>query len=205
MGNMKLLGLSMVACLGLSLTAQAEDFSPKFYMGLGLGKTSTDTGVKAATGTAKLDEDDAGYKLYGGVQLNKYLSIEGFYADLGDATLSGNNGDTFAYKGTTYTFTASGKIGISATSIGIAPVVGYDVNDWFRPFAKVGLHRWKMDANVATNAGSASLAASGTDFMAGLGADFAVTDNISIRAEAERFSMDISDVDLLSVGVSYRF
>jgi OOP family OmpA-OmpF porin len=128
------------------------------------------------------------------------------YADFGEASLSGNNGDTFALNGTTYTFTANDvNIAVGATSLGAAATVGHDFTNKLRAFAKLGLHAWELDASVTSSAGSASLTNSGTDLFYGIGAKYALTDRVSIRAEFERFNIDSDEIDFVSAGVSYRF
>ena len=188
--------------------ANAEDFisNPKFYVGVGVGKSSVDTGVTATTGTARLDEDDTGYKIFGGVQVNNIVGVEAFYVDFGEVSLTGNNGDTFAHQGTTYTFTANNvKVTAAAKTFGIAPTLGYDVTEQFRPYVKAGFHRWDADASVTASSGSAALSDSGTDLMYGLGAVYMITDNVGIGAEYERFKFDSEDVDFLSANLRYKF
>ena len=197
--------------LAMATQAHAEEMSgfidnPTFYVGGSAGRASTDTGVTDTTGTASLDEDDTAFKIFGGVNLNKYLAIEGFYADFGEASLSGNNGDTFTARGTTYTFTANDvNLKLQGKAFGIAPVVGYDVTEYFRPFAKVGIQRWDLDGSVNTSVGNFDYSETGTDVYYGVGALISVAEGFGIRAEAERFKFDSEDVDLISVGLQYQF
>ncbi len=191
-----------VMLFGVVSAAQAAEF----YIGLGAGKTTLETGIANTTGTAKLDEDDTGKKIFAGVHLNKFISIEAFYADLGEASLSGNNGDTFQFNGSTFAFTANNvKITSKGKGFGIAPMVGYNITENFRPFAKIGVHRWDIDTTATTSAGSASISNSGTDLMFGLGLAYSFTKNIGIRAEYERFKFDGDDADLISASIQYTF
>jgi OOP family OmpA-OmpF porin len=176
-----------------------------FYVGGSVGRSTVETGVSATTGTASLDEDDTGFKFFGGVNLNKYFSVEGFYTNLGEASLTGNNGDTFQFRGSTFAFTASANITVEGKAYGITPVLGYDVTERFRPFVKLGIQRWELDATVTSSSGSAALSDDGTDLVYGIGFLFGVTDNIAIRMEAERFKFDDANVDLLSIGAQVRF
>jgi len=63
-----------------SVSAEGDKFSlnPKFYMGVGAGFMTHDTGVSGTTGTAKLDEEDTAFKGYAGVKLNKFIGLEAF-------------------------------------------------------------------------------------------------------------------------------
>ncbi len=58
-----------------------------WYLGAGLGITQLDPDTNN-TGYRVSDDQDAGFKLFAGFDYNKYLTAEGFYADLGSAKLS---------------------------------------------------------------------------------------------------------------------
>jgi OOP family OmpA-OmpF porin len=197
----------LVAFSSTNVASAAEEFkfvdNPTFFIGASAGQSSVDTGISNTTGSAILDEKDTGFKLFGGANLNKYLGIEGFYADLGETSLSGNNGDTFTANGTVFAFTASGSVSIEGTAYGFAPVFGVDITDNIRPFVKVGIQRW--DQSVSVNGTNANLSESGTDPYFGIGILVSITDNIGIRAEAERFKFDDDNVDLISAGLQYTF
>lgn len=179
---------------------------PKFYLGGGGGLSTLDTGVSSLTGTAKLDEDDIGYKGLIGVQFHKYFAAEGFYADFGKAELTGNNGDTFAFRGTTYQFTANNvTISLAGKSFGFAGVGILPVHEMVAPFVKVGVHFWDAEGSVASSAGNASLTDDGTDIYFGGGVQFNIHENVAFRAEYERFKFDDEDVDYISGSLIFKF
>ncbi|WP_135080942.1 outer membrane beta-barrel protein [Terasakiella sp. SH-1] len=191
---------------GQALADDHKTMGPRFYVGGAVGKASIDTGVSGLTGSAKLDEDDTGFKLYGGADLNQLFGIEAHYANFGEAVLTGSNGDNFNYKGATYAIIADGvKISASAKSLGAAVTAGVNVTKWLRPMAKLGLHRWDLDANVTSSAGSASLNDSGTDAFFGLGLEANIYQDLTVRVEAERFKFEDEDVDFVSLGLKYKF
>ena len=66
--------------------------------------------------------------------------------------LSGNNGDTFVFEGTTFQFTATADITIEAESYGWGAVVFVPTGIQFSPFFKVGVQRWEAEA-TATSSG----------------------------------------------------
>jgi outer membrane autotransporter protein len=108
--------------------------------------------------------------------------------------------------GTTYTFTANNvTVETVGTSYGIVPVFGYDVTESFRPFAKVGVHRWDFDATLTSSAGNATFSDSGTDVMFGAGFTYKFYKNMALRAEFERYTFGDNDVDLISVSAQYTF
>lgn len=201
-------GVAML--FSITQATAAEDFkfidNPTFYIGVSGGLSTVDTGVTAVTGTASLDEDDFGAKIFVGVNINEFISVEAFYANLGEATLTANNGDTITFGGTTFAVGANNvKIAVDGVAYGIMPVFGYNVTEQFRPFAKVGIQRWDAEVTASSSAGNIVASDDGTDIMFGVGFMFAVSDSIGFRAEFERIKFDDSDADFISAGVQFTF
>ena len=180
--------------------------SAEVYVGGGAGLSKIDTGVSATTGTASLDEEDIGYKGIVGYKFIKYLALEAQYVDFGEASLTGNNGDTFQLDGSVFQFTANNvNLKLSGKSIGASIVGIIPINETFAVFGKLGFHRWDVDASATSDAGNASISADGTDPTVGLGISVNFNDTIGIRGELERFRMDDEDVDLLSASLIFSF
>ncbi|MDV7339959.1 outer membrane beta-barrel protein [Terasakiella sp. A23] len=173
-----------------------------FYLGASFGQSTLNTGI--SEGTSTLDEDDSAFKLYGGLQLNQYLGTELHYANLGEATLSGNNGSTFSLDGTNYAFNQSADIAIGAQSFGVSGLLGTKIGA-VRPFIKGGLHRWSADAKYSSATSSADAESSGFDALFGAGAELTILGGLNARAEYERYIVGNMDVDVLSAGLNYRF
>ena len=172
-----------------------------YYFGGSFGWTDIDTGVSAVTGTAKLDEEDTGYKFFAGLELNKIFSAEVHYANIGEATLTGNNGDTFVLDGAPFTFTANGTtMEAEGTSFGISALARLPIDGKIKPFVKLGVHFWDIDAKLSSPVGTASFNDDGTDIFYGVGVEVEAADRLSARAEFERFD----DVDFLSIGLVFR-
>jgi OOP family OmpA-OmpF porin len=203
------LGLTLVVASTDTVAQENKDGlqeTHKFYLGGGIGYSSIDTGVSGTTGTAVLDEDDTGFKALLGYQLHENLAVEGFYANLGEASLTGNNGDNFVFGGTAYQFTASGSLTIKASTIGVGVVGMVPVNEMLSPIVKLGLHSWEADATVVSSTvGSATASDSGTDLFYGIGAQFNFNEKIASRAMFERFNLDDVSVDLFSVSLIFKF
>ncbi len=192
-----------VVVLGMSSgTLSAEEPFRPFYVGASIGKSTVDTGISA--GTSNLEEEDTAYKIFGGTQLNKFIGAEIHYADLGKATLSGNNGDTFSVDGTNYVFNQTGKINFAAKSFGAAATAGYKFGA-VRPFAKLGFHRWSLDADYNSATASASASNTGFDTLYGIGAELTILKGLNVRAELERYKVNNFDVDFMSAGINIRF
>jgi hypothetical protein len=210
--NKKLVGFVFLVVAGLYIqtspvSADGDNFSlnPKLYLGVGAGFMTHDTGISGTTGTANLDEEDTAFKGYAGVKLNKIIGLEAFYANLGEVSLSGNNGDTFVSEGTTFQFIRTGEITIEAESYGLGAVVFIPTGIQFYPFFKVGVHAWEAEATETSSAGNASLTEDGTDVFFGAGFEWKLADKIGLRAEFERFDFDGEKVDFFSGGLTIFF
>lgn len=194
--------------------AQDQEGDTKWYFGAGGGTTSVDTGVTNLTGAASLDDTSTGWKIFAGYQINKYLGVEAGYADLGEASLTGNNGDTFVIDGTTLAFTADGaKVTAEAKTILVEALVmlplgdmtGNNILGYFTPFVKLGVGFWTLDYSAsASNVSQVTTDDDGTGVVFGGGLNINIIRNLAVRVEYERFSME-EDVDLFSGSVIFRF
>lgn len=181
-----------------ALSAQAADF----YVGgsAGSSKYKTD-GDQVQDGSLTLrltDKSDTGLKIFGGAEITSNFAVEAGYVDLGKLKFSGNAA------GSPFTGDIRGT-GLFIDAVGQLPVA----ND-FTLFGKLGVFSGKAKVSVnVSGVGSGSDSDSGTDVTFGLGAGYAITKNLSVRGEWERFRFkvygDKSDADLVSVGLSYKF
>lgn len=177
--------------------ANAEN---NFYIGLDYGFSSMDSDVSSVSG-ADLDEDDSGFKLYGGFSVNENIAIEVHYADFGEGSLSGNTGDQFVIDGDAYQFiTDNAKIGIEPTSFGLSGIYKVPTTYKAYPYARLGVHRWDIEGKVSSNVGGAAFDYDGTDVLLGIGVQAAINEQIQIRGEYELFKAD-NNLDYISLGV----
>lgn len=167
-------GLALL--LGAPMTAMAQaggGYFTNYYAGASAGWTSADD----VTG----DDDDRGWKLYGGASISEMLGAEVFYADLGE-------------------YGAAGAL-TDVSGFGVDVLAGLPITQQGSVFAKVGT----MYANAERGASDES----SFDLKYGLGARFNVTQNVAVRAEWEQYAIDNdvleSDVSLISLGVALRF
>ncbi|TXT38463.1 MAG: OmpA-OmpF porin OOP family [Comamonadaceae bacterium] len=146
---------------------------------------------------------DLGFKLYGGYQFNKNFAVEGGYFDLGQFGFNTS---------TTPLGTLSGNIrlkGVNLDAVGILPIT-----DKFSAFGRLGVTRTQAnDAFVGTGAVNVlnpNPSSRNTNLKVGLGLQYALTPALMLRGEIERYRIDDAvgnkgDVDLVSVGLVYRF
>ena len=156
-----------------------------------------------ATSSISDRDRNNGFKLYGGYQLNKNFAIEGGYFDLGK----------FGYTATTVpagTLTGDIKVkGLNLDLVGIVPLT-----EKFSVFGRAGLNYAEAkDTFAGTGAvrvTNPNPSKKGTSYKVGLGVQYAITEALAVRGEAERYRVDDAignkgHIDLLSVGLIYRF
>ncbi|MBL6592437.1 MAG: porin family protein [Flavobacteriaceae bacterium] len=191
--------LSILSILALTtFGAKAESF----YVGIDYLHNSIDTGVTNIS--SNLDEDDTGFSLYAGGEVNQNLDIEVSYNDFGEASLSGVSGNQFSIDGTTYQFNATATLTSSATSYGIAAKPKLNVNDNVQLYGKIGLHRWDSEFAVSSTTATASLNDSGTDIFYGAGIAVGFN-NLTGRVGYSIYDLDGEDVTSINAGLSYKF
>ncbi|MBT9539314.1 outer membrane beta-barrel protein [Thiobacillus sp.] len=192
------LAAAMAAALALSTPVSAGffDLTLSPYIGAGAGKATSD--ISCPTGVS-CDDSDTGWKIFGGLEVNEYISMEVGYIDLGEVTYSGTQSGTREVNGM------------------IMDLVGtYAINPSFVLSARGGMNFLNAEVNgtiantPTNNTGDTDLA-----WSFGLGAQYNLTPAVGLRLDWERFfevGSSISnggtgeaDIDLLSAGVVYKF
>jgi len=181
MKKYKLRSCLFVALMSFMHQSVAEDF----YIGAGFGFIKTDTGFSNPTGTAHIDEDDSGIKLFAGLQLNKNIAVQFHYADLGVASIIGDSGDRFDLDGDTFEFFSEGsKLSSDIESIGVSLLVGMDAAANINPYIKFGLQRWEADVTVVSPPFiNETISDDDTEAFLGIGIDFKFEESIKLKLE----------------------
>ena len=176
------------AGLALSSLAVAQMQDRGWYVGGSLGKTED----KESCPTTSCDLKDSGWKIFGGMRLNRNFAVEGAYTDFGSfkatGTLSGVPVNV-TVKGTSW----------SASGVGLLPLA----EDRFTLFGKAGLSYTTVKSNGTAGSFSSAGTEHETELLWGLGAMYNFTRSLGVRAEWERLQK--SDVNMMSLGVQYRF
>ncbi|MDA8127827.1 MAG: outer membrane protein transport protein [Betaproteobacteria bacterium] len=182
-----------------------------WYAGLGVGQShyrdvasSIDSEAAAAGGSASTSVSplSEGWKVYGGYQFNKYLAMEGGYTNLNDA-----------HANTTITAPSAGSLrtNVATDAWSLALVGTLPITEKFSLMGKAGAAY--VLPEVTTHAtgsasGATAAAAIGHDSyrpVYGVGASYALLDNLNLRAEYERFDLKHVNIDLLTAGVAMKF
>ena len=168
-----------------------------WYAGLGFGQSQyrdvasyIDSTVQPVTATTSASTRSEGWRVYGGYQFNKYLAAEGGYTNLNDMS---------ARTGTLRTNTKSDAWTLAAVGT-------YPLTDKFSVHAKLGaayvlsLTKAKDGAALTRRIGD-----DGYDPYYGVGVGYALLDNVSLRADWERFDRKDLNIDLLTAGMVVKF
>ena len=204
--NLKRIFSPLVISLLLITTSLSANTTNKWYFGTGVyGESKINSGV--TSGTASLQKVEKGWKLYTGYKINRYFSLEAFYLDFGEATVNGNIGDSFSFKGQKYSFIENNsKLIAQGKTYGVSSVATYPFHKYFEPFAKLGIQKYDIQVNIKSTLLNISASDSGTDLMYGIGFDSNISDNFAFRIELEKHKLDINgDIDFTSISLIYKF
>ena len=204
------LGLAALAVIA-SQFAVADDLG--WYGGANVGRSAATiddaritsgllTGGLATTSIEDRDRS-TGFKVFGGYQFNRNFALEGGYFDLGKFGFTAN---------TVPAGMLTGNIrlrGFNLDAVGILPVT-----EKLSLLGRVGVTnaqaRDSFSGTGAVNVLNANPSKRDTNYKFGVGVQYAFNDALAMRVEAERYRVNDAvgnrgDVDLVSVGLVYRF
>ncbi|MGD8789780.1 MAG: porin family protein [Burkholderiales bacterium] len=185
-----LLCAAMFAMLLGVRPAPAADFGA--FVGGSIGTTRYDICDQVfELGATYCDDQDTGFKIFGGYKFNRYLAVEGGYVDFGRM---------YAYTSAPDVTTSVFGNAIYASGMLTIPFAGRAAL-----FGKAGGSFWEGEITGTSPTVSLWGTDSGTGLMYGFGAAFDLSDNYSLRGEWERYDVDDNDVDMLSVGIVLMF
>ena len=204
----KIASFLLLATVANPLMAESTtDYSSGWYVGGNIGMSTANIDeekiTQNLTNPSYTDDENAlGYKLFGGYQFNKYFALEGGYFNLGK----------FDYALSTGSGTAEGNIKIMG--INLDAVATLPITEKFSAFGRVGA-TYAQAKDSFSSTGTISFAdtdpkENDLNYKFGAGLQYAITDAIGIRLEAERYRINdavgnMGDIDLFSIGLTYRF
>ena len=181
----KLLCPLAVALAFAATAASAQQPEPRgWYVGGSVGQMEAkgDCG-----GFDTCDRKDTAWKLFGGYRINRHFAAEAFYGDWGKIKVARG------------AVSATGEL----QSYGIAGLGILPVGQAFELFGKLGLAHTKQKATATGGGVTLTDRDSGSEAVFGLGAGYNFTPRLGVRAEWER--LNDSEVDVISLGLQYRF
>lgn len=164
-----------------------DSYQKGFYAGLGLGESRLNTEQFYTQSDVEIDKvtlnqsSVLNYKAFIGYKFNKNFALEGGYFNLGkyEYHQSGNFGDvngTFKYKGGNLDLIGNAPITNNVSFLGI-----------------LGTHRGHISNTTTSNIGNLSnmpnpfSGSNGLSYKYGIGLQYKITDNVSIRTTLEKY------------------
>lgn len=185
MNNFKRNSILIVTLMlgGIPLGASAENSygeNSGMYLGGGIGYGRMN-GEDYTDTSGDLTKNRVSWKALVGMTVNRVVSIEGQYIDFGAANRSSDR--------------------IQATGWTAGAVLDIPLDGSITPYGKIGALFWETDNRF----NNISRDEDGTDLSLGLGVRFMLSPHLALRTEYERFEMDQTDIDNLSINLQFNF
>ncbi len=160
------------------------------YVGFNFGQSKAKDFCEGAT---TCDDKDTALSIFAGYQINKNLGVEFGYTDLGEASASG---PVFGIP-----VTATGEVsGFEFSAVGTIPL-----NQQFSLYGKLGFFMWDADLKGTVGGIPVSVSDDGTDLTFAFGARYSFTKNVSAQLQWQRYEIDDGDIDVIGLGLLFRF
>ena len=155
--------------------AHAErDYLQGLYIGVGLGYTEMEPDIDG-TGFSESDKNDIGWKLFAGLDLTERFSLEGYYADLGEANFSPTG--SIAYKD----YGVSGLYYFYKES---------EYREGLSAFAHIGTGQMSNESTIPYQR------IHDRHLMLGAGFEYVLDQSLALRLETELYDTDVHMVSL---------
>jgi OOP family OmpA-OmpF porin len=181
--------LGMVAGLAFGTAALAQKIASGPYVGATVGQATSSDFCLGQGSPCK--DTDVSARVLGGYQVNRWLGVEAGFHQLGS---NSNPATTAAAKGQAFE---------------IVGVAAYALNPSFSIYGKAGGYRGRLRGSDGTGA---SFNVSSTDVTYGLGLQWNIVDQFSLRGELQRYPRmgggaagPSTDYDVWSIGAIFRF
>ena len=178
--------LLVLSALSTSVLAELP-----FYVGGSVGQSYVEEDNVLAG--EDFEDEDFGFKAFAGYRIHKNFAVELDYLDYGDPDDNILGIDT----------KIEDLYAVALYGVGILPL-----SDQFELFVKLGGAYWDGRAKATVMGLSDSSSENGTELAYGLGASFAFTDKVAVRAEYEEIDVDSDDLSrlgLFTIGGELRF
>ena len=186
-----LVSAALASAMAMSAPATAGffDFTLAPYVGASAGESTTDSCI---TGTC--DDADTAWKVYGGLEVNEFISMEVGYVELGEVEYSAPTG-------------TRGTHGMILQLVG-----SYALGPKFTLLGRGGMNILNTEVEGAVAGARGNEGDTDVSWSLGLGAQYNVTKSVGLRVEWERYfevgdpdSTGEADIDLLTAGLVFKF
>lgn len=162
--------------LAASLLISSGTYAGDRFVGMGIGSATIDDSANVSGTQLRIDDDDIGWKFYGGMLITENFGFEAGWTDLGDMNQNGVDIETEG-------FTAAG-------------LASFPLSEDFSIYAKAGVFFWDQDVNTVNF--------DGQDLMYGVGVRMRLMDQFHVRVEWEQFDTKF-ETDMISVTGGIQF
>ena len=162
--------------LAASLLISSGTYAGDRFVGMGIGSAMIDDSANVSGTQLSVDDDDIGWKFYGGMLITENFGFEAGWTDLGDMNQNGVDIETEG-------FTAAG-------------LASLPLSEDFSIYAKAGVFFWDQDVNTVSF--------DGQDLMYGIGVRMRFMDQFHVRVEWEQFDTKF-ETDMISVTGGIQF
>ena len=153
-----------------------------WYAGASVGQSRSKSTCALFFGT-NCDSTGTSYRIFGGYQVNKNLSLELGYQELGDVSVSSVG--------------ATGSVGAKAYDLSVLGIL--PVTQSVSVYGRLGIYYADVDLSVPAT----SVSGSGTDLVYGVGAQYDFKNGLGIRAEWQKYNNVQLPAAFVPIGTSY--
>ena len=193
--------LTGISFLLFTTAVQADGY----HVGIAGGQAELESDIISAGKGATIDNKSSAGYIFFGREIDDNIAVEGFFANLGEAKLSGKQGATFKSEGEDYVFIKSATFTATAKSVGIAGKYHFDIHEGTRLSAKLGVHSWEIEGKVSSAVDKIDLKDDGVGVMSGLGIEYAATDQVAFMAGMDGFGVNGDTTFITYVGLKFSF
>lgn len=197
------------ACVLLAALLAPSAGHAELYVGGGGGQSKfhdleqVRTACTTVGATCAVDDTDTGYKVFGGYRFARFIALEGGYIDLGESAADA-----------TVPVTATAALTAQGGYVSLLPQIPLGTVGSL--FGRIGLSAVEAELTAQAVGVSFSDSSGAAGLVFGVGGEFHLTEQLSLRGEWERHSFDEAleiagveieapDIDLLSASLVLRF
>jgi len=155
-------------------------------------------GLGYASALVTSEQSSVNYKVFTGYNINKNFAVEAFYTSLGSYNM------TAATTGPVRSATGTNK----ASAYGVDVLAKLPVAETNSVYLRVGYFQATYDTTLTGNlitGGNAALSSKSSNIKFGIGGDYGITENFSLRTDWEYYNNKDTPVNVLSLGLVANF
>ncbi|ANM30809.1 hypothetical protein ABI59_16350 [Acidobacteria bacterium Mor1] len=196
----------------VALPAAADDKGG--YIGIGTAQTTADLGladIDDGSLSGAFDDEDSGFRVFGGYRFGRVLGLELSYSDLGAVAFDGmSDGSQSLNDGY-----SAGPVtaNVETQLLSVSLTAGVPLGKLVSIYGKAGMHVWAADGSLTESFGEFDLddfdlAESGTGAVYGAGVEVRPAPKFGLRLEwevAQDAAVGEADIETVGLSAAFRF